>query len=79
MNIVEGEVEHPPPHPREKGITVQSVDELLSIHLFDVTLESVTLDSKSSVWRQVGEVKKLRFAIPVVDLILGMQVVQTPE
>lgn len=79
LDIIEGEMNHCPPHSCEECISVQSVTEFLAIHIFDMALKAVALNSKTAEWGEEREVEELRLAIPVVDLIFRMQVVEVSE
>ncbi|WP_173189380.1 hypothetical protein [Paenibacillus alginolyticus] len=79
LDIIEGEMNHGPTHSCEERISVQSVTEFLAVHVFDMALIAVALNSKTTKWSEERKVEELRFAIPVEDLIFRMQVVEVSE
>ena len=44
-----------------------------------MALESIALQSETAKGRKISEIKNLRFAVPVVNLIFRVQVIQSAE
>ena len=70
------------PSPADGAVAITSaqlayiVIKLLCIDIFDMTLETITFNTKTTKGRYVSEIDKLGLAIPIINFILRMQIVE---
>lgn len=76
LHIIEGEMYNPPAQSVQIILPIQRVAEPFTVHILHMALVTVTFQAEFSVRRKKSNIQKLRFTVPVVDLILRMQIIQ---